>query len=120
MSRVWIQRPGAPGMCVTGLPRHPPGAGCTAVLADLRRSLQQEAESNKGKHVVEGIRWLLLKGGERLHHARNERQRVQVALELNAPLEDQNPQAPSLRIQRPRILQAAHSRTPETKYALVG
>jgi len=55
-------------------------------LTDLRRSLQREAESNKGKQVVKGIRWLLLKRSERLNDARNERQRLQAALELNAPL----------------------------------
>jgi len=36
--------------------------------------------------VVKGIRWLLLKRSERLNDARNERQRLQAALELNAPL----------------------------------
>jgi transposase len=55
-------------------------------LSDLRRSLQREAQSDKGKQVVKGIRWLLLKKGERLDDARNERQRLQAALELNAPL----------------------------------
>ncbi|HAZ27982.1 TPA: hypothetical protein DCY67_05140, partial [Candidatus Acetothermia bacterium] len=45
-------------------------------LTGLRRSLQREAESNKGRHVVKGIRWLPLKRGEELRHARNERQRL--------------------------------------------
>jgi len=36
--------------------------------------------------VVKGIRWLLLKRSENLDEAKNERQRLQVALELNAPL----------------------------------
>jgi transposase len=55
-------------------------------LSDLRRTLQREAESDKGKQVVKGIRWLLLKKGQRLNDARKERQRLETALELNAPL----------------------------------
>ena len=55
-------------------------------LTDLQRTLQREAETNEGKRVVKGIRWLLLKKAERLNRQRNEQERLQAALEVNAPL----------------------------------
>ena len=55
-------------------------------LSDLRRRLYQEATTTLGKKVLKGTRWLLLKNPENLDEDRNERQRLQAALELNQPL----------------------------------
>jgi transposase len=54
-------------------------------LADLRRQLQREAEA-KEKEVLKGTRWLLVKNPENLDDNRNEGDRLQQALALNAPL----------------------------------
>ena len=54
-------------------------------LSDLRREVQREAEGS-AKKVLKGIRWLLLRGSEKLDEARNEEARLRAALELNAPL----------------------------------
>lgn len=54
-------------------------------LSDLRRELQRDAEA-KAKTVLKGTRWLLLKHPEKLDPASNEAERLEKALELNAPL----------------------------------
>lgn len=55
-------------------------------LSDLRRELFHEATDKLHKHVLKGTRWLLLKNPEHLDPTRDERQRLEEALELNAPL----------------------------------
>jgi len=55
-------------------------------LSNLRREIQLQAQTKGGKQAVKGIRWLLLKRSENLDETKNERQRLQTALELNAPL----------------------------------
>ncbi len=55
-------------------------------LTELRRSLFREAEGLLGQSVLKGIRWLLLKNPENLDDAKNERARLQQALDLNQPL----------------------------------
>jgi len=54
-------------------------------LADLRRELQAEAEAQQ-KQVLKGTRWLLVKNAEHLNDEKDEAQRLQQALVLNAPL----------------------------------
>ena len=54
-------------------------------LTELRRTLQNEAEQ-MDKHVLKGLRWLLLKNRDNLDDAKNERARLQEALDLNEPL----------------------------------
>ena len=55
-------------------------------LSDLRRDVQREAETTQQKEVLKGTRWLLLKNPENLDDQKNERQRLEEALELNKPL----------------------------------
>lgn len=55
-------------------------------LSNLRREIQRQAVTKEGKRAIKGIRWLLLKRSENLDETKNERQRLQTALELNAPL----------------------------------
>ena len=61
-------------------------------LSDLRRRLYQTASSALEKEVLKGTRWLLLKNPENLRegkgkkNGKDERQRLQEALELNQPL----------------------------------
>lgn len=55
-------------------------------LSDLRRDLQREAEDAMHKKVLKGTRWLLLKNPENLDDKRRERERLDEALRLNAPL----------------------------------
>ena len=54
-------------------------------LAELRRDIQREA-NDSDKEVLKGTRWLLLKNPENLSESRNERQRLEEALDLNKPL----------------------------------
>jgi transposase len=54
-------------------------------LSKLRRSLQRQAEEAH-KQVLKGTRWLLLMNPENLDEEKNERQRLEEALALNAPL----------------------------------
>jgi len=54
-------------------------------LADLRRELQRQAES-EDKAVLKGTRWLLLKNPEKLDEARDEAKHLEAALALNEPL----------------------------------
>lgn len=60
-------------------------------LSDLRRQMQREATSKLQLHALKGTRWLLLKSAETLEEERrgrrlSERERLERALELNAPL----------------------------------
>ena len=54
-------------------------------LSALRRALQRKAK-DEAKDVLKGTRWLLLKNPGNLNEERDEAQRLQAALELNAPL----------------------------------
>jgi transposase len=54
-------------------------------LAEFRRDLQREANESDQK-VLKGTRWLLLKNPENLNEERNEKQRLEKALNLNKPL----------------------------------
>lgn len=55
-------------------------------LTTLRRQLQREAEDMLQKAVLKGTLWLLLKHPDNLDDARDERQRLNDALELNQSL----------------------------------
>lgn len=54
-------------------------------LSDLRRDLQRKA-SQEEKEALKGTRWLLLKRPENLDEERDEKARLERALEINAPL----------------------------------
>ena len=54
-------------------------------LSQLRRHLFHEATAAHRK-LLKGTRWLLLKNDENLNDSRDERQRLQEALDLNTPL----------------------------------
>ncbi|MFC1836290.1 ISL3 family transposase [Thermodesulfobacteriota bacterium] len=55
-------------------------------LTKLRRDLYREAKELLHKNVLKGTRWLLLKNPENLVEDKNERQRLDEALNLNEPL----------------------------------
>jgi transposase len=55
-------------------------------LSAFRRELFQQLTSDPERKLLKGTRWLLLKNPENLDPARNERERLQEALRLNAPL----------------------------------
>ncbi|MFO7785875.1 MAG: ISL3 family transposase [Desulfatiglandales bacterium] len=55
-------------------------------LTGLRRKLYHDLEEKQQKEVLKGTRWLLLKNPENLHADKNESERLQEALQLNAPL----------------------------------
>jgi len=55
-------------------------------LSDLRRELHREATNKLHKAVLKGTRWLLLKNPDHLDDRRQERQRLEEALRINAPL----------------------------------
>jgi transposase len=55
-------------------------------LTELRRQLFREAEDSLAKSVLKGIRWLLLMNQENLDDAKQERARLEQALQLNRPL----------------------------------
>jgi transposase len=57
-------------------------------LSDLRRQLQRECSNLLQLKVLKGTRWLLLKNSENLDNipGKNEKERLNRALELNAPL----------------------------------
>jgi transposase len=54
-------------------------------LAALRRQLYAQA-SAEDQRILKGVRWLLVKRPENLEAGRHERQRLEEALQLNAPL----------------------------------
>jgi transposase len=55
-------------------------------LTGLRRNLYNEIEDDQQKEVLKGTRWLLLKNPQNLDTDKNEPERLQKALQLNAPL----------------------------------
>jgi transposase len=55
-------------------------------LSNFRRELFLQLSSDHERRVIKGTRWLLLKNPENLDPERNELQRLQAALRLNAPL----------------------------------
>jgi transposase len=55
-------------------------------LSDLRREMYRMMTNVEGRKVLKGVRWLLLKRPENLDPKRNEKQRLDDALKLNAPL----------------------------------
>jgi len=55
-------------------------------LSDLRRELYRAAKDGLEKDVLKGTRWLLLKRPEHLDASRNEHERLEEALRLNAHL----------------------------------
>ena len=55
-------------------------------LSDLRREVYRELTDVLHKQVLKGTRWLLLKNPENLDPRKRERERLDEALELNAPL----------------------------------
>src|SRR4051794_4362478 len=55
-------------------------------LSDLRRALYREATDGPHKDVLQGTRWLLLKDAENLDPEKDEKERLNEALKLNAPL----------------------------------
>jgi transposase len=55
-------------------------------LSDFRRELQREVKDSAQHKVLKGTRWLLLKNPDNLKEQKNERQRLESALELNKPL----------------------------------
>ena len=54
-------------------------------LSGLRRDLQREA-LEAGRDILKGTRWLLLKNPENLKEEKDERQRLDEALQINKPL----------------------------------
>ena len=55
-------------------------------LSAFRRELHRELASEADRKVLKGTRWLLLKNPENLDPKRNEKERLEEALRLNAPL----------------------------------
>jgi len=55
-------------------------------LTELRRELSREATDMLQKKVLKGTRWLLLKNRDKLDDSKREHERLEEALELNAPL----------------------------------
>jgi transposase len=55
-------------------------------LSAFRRALYHQLSSDHDRQILKGTRWLLLKNPENLDPERNELQRLEEALRLNAPL----------------------------------
>ena len=55
-------------------------------LTALRRQQYQQARGDAERKILKGTRWLLLKNPENIDEKRDERQRLEEALELNKPL----------------------------------
>jgi transposase len=55
-------------------------------LSAFRRELYHQLSSDHDRKLLKGTRWLLLKNPENLEAERNEQQRLEEALRLNAPL----------------------------------
>jgi len=55
-------------------------------LSDLRRDLFREAKDQLQKDVLKGTRWLLLKNPDNLDVTKGEKERLDEALRMNAPL----------------------------------
>jgi transposase len=56
------------------------------LLSKYRRYLQRIAETKEQKEAFKGTRWILLKNPENLDDSRNEKEKLDKALELNQPL----------------------------------
>lgn len=59
---------------------------CNEMLTKLRRALYNKIVEDGAKSVLKGVRWLLLKNPENLDATKDERRRLNEALELNRPL----------------------------------
>lgn len=59
---------------------------CNEMLTKLRRALYYKLLEDGSKSVLKGVRWLLLKNPENLDDTKDERRRLNEALELNRPL----------------------------------
>lgn len=59
---------------------------CNEMLTKLRRALYNKITEDGSKSVLKGVRWLLLKNPENLDATKDERRRLNEALELNRPL----------------------------------
>jgi transposase len=59
---------------------------CNDKLSAFRRELYHQLSSADDRKILKGTRWLLLKNPENLDPERDEHQRLQEALRLNAPL----------------------------------
>jgi transposase len=55
-------------------------------LTVIRRRLYHELKDGLDKNVLKGSRWILLKNPEKLNAQRNERERLEEALQMNKPL----------------------------------
>lgn len=55
-------------------------------LSDFRREIYRTLPDELQKKVLKGVRWLLLKNPENLDDDKNERRRLELALQLNQPL----------------------------------
>jgi transposase len=55
-------------------------------LSAFRRALYAQLSSEDERKILKGTRWLLLKNPDNLDPQRNERERLEEALQLNAPL----------------------------------
>jgi transposase len=55
-------------------------------LSELRRQVQNNAQTAEQKQAVKGARWILLKNPENLDPERDEHQRLEEALRINKPL----------------------------------
>jgi transposase len=55
-------------------------------LSQYRRYLQRTVETKEQKEALKGTRWILLKNPENLDDSKNEKERLNNALELNQPL----------------------------------
>ncbi|MBF0502727.1 MAG: ISL3 family transposase [Candidatus Riflebacteria bacterium] len=55
-------------------------------LSDLRRDIFREIADKKQRTILKGTRWLLLKNPENLDQSRNEKDRLDDALNINLPL----------------------------------
>ena len=55
-------------------------------VTEFRRQLYNELTTKMHQQILKGIRWLLLKRPENLDESKNERQRLDEALEFNKPL----------------------------------
>ena len=55
-------------------------------LAELRREVQRSVETAGEKKLLKGTLWLLMKNSENLNEEKNERAKLELALQINQPL----------------------------------
>jgi len=55
-------------------------------LAELRREVQRSVETAGEKKLLKGTLWLLMKNSENLDEEKNERAKLELALQINQPL----------------------------------